>query len=157
MSRISWLVGMVVSAAVVSGCVDRRYVVTTSTLEGEPLSAVVFRNNNQSLGPTPADDHFTYYGKYHFTIVADGFQTLQVDQDIPAPWYQYFPIDFFADILPYRIEDVRRFHYKLEPLQTPDVNQLLNQGQALRNQGKSLGTPPPPAPITAQKRSEPES
>jgi hypothetical protein len=139
MSRFSGLLAVIVSAALLSGCVDRRYVITTSTLDGEPLSAVVMRNNNQSLGPTPADDHFTYYGKYHFTIFADGYQTLQVDQEIPPPWYQYFLIDFFADILPYRIEDVRRFHYQLEPLKPPDINQLLNQGQALRSQGKSIG------------------
>jgi len=151
MRRSPWLLG-VVAAAFLSGCVDRRYVITT-----DPPSAVAFRNANQSLGPTPADDHFTYYGKYHFTIVADGYQTLQVDQEIPAPWYQYFPLDFFADILPYRIEDVRRFHYKLEPLQTPDLNQLLNQGQNLRNQGKSLGAPPPPAPVTAMKQPETRS
>jgi hypothetical protein len=131
-------------AVLLSGCVDRRYVVTT-----DPPSAVVYRNYNQSLGLTPADDHFVYYGTYHFTVVADGYQTLQVDQEIPAPWYQYFPIDFFADLLPYRIEDVRRFHYKLEPLQSPDLNQLLDQGQALRNQGKALQpfapVPQPPA------------
>ena len=143
MRRIPWLLGVSV-AALLGGCVDRRYVITT-----DPPSAVVFRNYNQSLGPTPADDHFTYYGKYHFTIVADGYQTLQVDQEIPAPWYQYFPLDFVADILPYRIEDVRRFHYKLEPVPPLDLNQLLNQGQALRNEGKSIGAPPPPAPVPA--------
>jgi hypothetical protein len=149
MRRIAWLMGLIVAAGSLSGCVDRRYVITT-----DPPSAVVFRNYNQSLGPTPADDHFIYYGKYHFTIVADGFQTLQVDQEIPTPWYEYFPIDFFAELLPYRIEDVRRFHYKLEPLQPPDLKQLLDQGQALRNQGKSLGTPPPPSPATAMKQAE---
>jgi hypothetical protein len=148
MRRILWLLG-VAAAGLLGGCVDRRYVVTT-----EPASAVVYRNFNQSLGPTPADDHFVYYGTYHFTIVADGYQTLQVDQEIPAPWYQYFPLDFFADILPCRIEDVRRFHYKLEPLTPPDLKRLLNEGQSLRNEGRIIGAPPPPTPVTATKQPE---
>ena len=35
------------------------------------------------------DDHFVYYGNYHFTLIKDGYETLQVDQDIPAPFYEY--------------------------------------------------------------------
>ena len=65
------------------GCVDRRYVVTT-----DPPGAVVYRNG-QYLGATPVDDHFIYYGKYHFTIVKEGYETLQIDQEIKTPWYEF--------------------------------------------------------------------
>ena len=71
-------VAVTLCALGLSGCVERRYVVYT-----DPPGAMVFRNG-QPLGATPADDHFVYYGKYKFTIIADGYETLTVEQDIPA-------------------------------------------------------------------------
>jgi hypothetical protein len=133
MKRSSWLVP-VFGAFSLMGCVDRRYVVTT-----DPPGAVVLRNN-QPLGPSPVDDHFVYYGTYNFTIIKEGYETLQVQQEIPPPWYQYPPLDFFSEnIVPYPIVDVRRFHFKLEPRRIPNTEQLLNEAQNLRNRGISVG------------------
>ncbi len=123
------------SLALLTGCVDRRFVINT-----DPPGAVVMVNGEER-GATPADDHFVYYGRYHFTIFKDGYQTMQVDQEIPAPWYQYFPIDFFAENLwPWRITDVRRFDYHLEPLAQPRSDLLLNPAQNLRTKAASLPT-----------------
>jgi len=142
MRRMAWFVGAAVAAVPLVGCVERRYVVTS-----DPPGAVVLRNN-QHIGPTPADDYFTYYGNYHFTLIKDGYAPLQVNQDIRSPWFEYFPLDFFAEnILPWRIEDVRRFHYKLEPIRMPNPDEVINEGQSLRNRGKAIGAPAaPPAP-----------
>jgi hypothetical protein len=119
-----------------SGCVERRYVVTS-----DPPGAVVLRNN-QPIGQTPADDHFLFYGTYHFTLIKDGYQTLKADQEVPAPWYEYFPLDFISEnLIPWWIEDVRRFHYQLVPLQTPNPDDLLNRGQAARERGRAVGAP----------------
>jgi hypothetical protein len=102
--------------------------------------------NHQFIGATPADGHFIYYGNYHFTLVKDGYATLQVDQEIPAPWYQYFPLDFFSEhIWPFHIEDVRRFRYKLETAQMPNLDTVLNRGQELRNRAITLGPGAPPS------------
>jgi PEGA domain len=129
-------------ALLLAGCVEQRYVVTT-----DPPGAVVFRNG-QPLGQSPVDDHFVYYGSYHFTIVQDGYETLQVDQDITTPWYEYFPLDFFSEnIIPWIIRDVRRFHYKLEPRRMVNTEELLKQADNLRNRGISIRPPdnnPPP-------------
>jgi len=62
---------MAVCAAAVTGCVERRYVIYT-----DPPGAMVLRNG-QTLNATPVDDHFVYYGKYKFTIFADGYETLK--------------------------------------------------------------------------------
>ena len=95
------------------------------------------------------DDHFVYYGNYHYTLIKEGYETLQVDQEIPTPWYEYFPLDFVSEnLVPWPIQDVRRFHYTLQPRQAVRADQLLNDAQNLRNRGQSLGTPavaPPPA------------
>jgi hypothetical protein len=144
MRRIALLVGLAVGAGVLPGCVERRYVVTS-----DPPGALVLRNN-QPIGAAPADDHFVYYGKYHFTLIKDGYTTLQVDQQIAAPWYEYFPLDFISETLvPFKIQDVRRFCYRLEPLQTMSTNELLNRAEELRNRGQSIAAPaaPIPAPV----------
>ncbi len=132
---------LALASALLWGCVDRRYVITT-----DPPGAVVYRNG-QYVGAAPADDHFIYYGKYHFTIVKEGYETLQVDQDISTPWYEFPGIDFFSEnLLPYTVIDRREFHYKLEPRKLPDQAQFLQQAQNLREKGLALG----PGKLAAQ-------
>jgi hypothetical protein len=142
--RIAGIVLIAISIGLLAGCVDRRYVVTT-----DPPGAIVLRNY-QPIGAAPADDHFVYYGTYHFTLIKDGYATLQVDQKIPSPWYQYFPIDFFAEnVWPWTIRDVRRFHFQLQPLQQVNTDDLLHRAEALRSRGQSVGAPPAPVPVPA--------
>src|SRR5262245_47866634 len=126
-----------------TGCVERRFVVTT-----DPPGALVMRNN-APIGFAPADDHFVYYGNYHFTLIKDGFETQQVDQIIPAPWYQYPPFDFFAEnFIPWHIIDVRRFHYQMQPKQVPHAEEMLNRAQELRDRGRIITPPPEATPPT---------
>jgi len=128
--------GVLVCAGLAAGCVEQRYVVTT-----DPPGAMILRSG-QPLGQSPADDHFVYYGKYHFTAILDGYETLQVDQDIRTPWYEYFPLDFFSEnILPWTLRDVRRFHYKLEPRRMVNTDELLKDADNLRNRGISIRPP----------------
>lgn len=136
--RSAWmLLGVALAAALQSGCVERRFVIHT-----DPPGAVV-EVNNRPLSATPADDHFVYYGKYHFKIVKPGYETLQVEQNIPAPWYEYPPLDFIAEnIWPCRILDRREFRYALEPAQQPQTNDLLRRAENSRNRGQSVQTPP---------------
>jgi hypothetical protein len=145
MRRTAEIIGLALVAGLVAGCVERRYVVLS-----DPPGAVVLRNN-QPIGAAPADDHYVYYGNYHFTLIKDGYTTLQVDQKIPAPWYEYFPLDFISEnLVPWRITDVRRFSYRMEPLQKTTTQALLNRGQELRNRGQSIGPPAqPPTPTPA--------
>ncbi len=127
------LLAVAACAGLLAGCVEQRYVVTT-----DPPGAVVVRNG-QPLGQSPVDDHFVYYGNYHFTIILDGYETLQVDQDVTTPWYEYFPLDFFSEnIIPWKVRDVRRFHYKLEPRRMVNTTELLKQAENLRNRGISI-------------------
>lgn len=138
MSRYAWFFGAAACAGLLTGCVERRYVITS-----DPPGAIVLRNG-QPIGATPADDHFIYYGNYEFTLVKEGYETLKVQQKIPAPWYEYYPLDFISEnLIPYRIEDVRRFHYQLQPRKVVQTDQLLQDAQNLRNRGMSVEPPPP--------------
>ncbi len=141
MARPAGLVILAVSTALLGGCVERRYVITS-----DPPGAVVYRNG-QPLGATPVDDHFVYYGKYNFTLVKEGYETLHVEQDIPAPWYQVYPLDFVSEnLFPWPITDVRRFHYRLEPRKQVQTDELLRDAAALRDRGRSVGSPVPLPP-----------
>jgi hypothetical protein len=139
-----WFV-VLAGVGLLAGCVERRYVITS-----DPPNAIVLENGRQ-VGATPADGAFVYYGNYHFTLIHDGYETLQVDQPIPTPWYQYVPIDFFVEnLVPWRIKDVRRFHYQLQPLQAARTDQAVQRAQQLRERAATIGPPPgsgpPPAP-----------
>jgi hypothetical protein len=135
-------VAALIALATATGCVERRFIVTS-----DPPGATVLRNH-QALGFAPADDHFVYYGNYHFTLVKDGFETLQVDQNIPTPWYEYFPLDFFSEnLVPWKIQDVRRFHYHMEPVRAANTSELLDRAQELRTRGQAIGAPAAPQPV----------
>ncbi|HBI43040.1 MAG TPA: hypothetical protein DDY78_09315 [Planctomycetales bacterium] len=131
-----------VGGALCMGCVDQRYLITS-----DPPGAMVLRNG-VPIGATPVDDHFVYYGKYHFTLIKDGYETLQVDQAIPAPFYEYPPLDFVSEALvPVHLHDVHAFNYQMREAQTIGKDETIHRGQELRNRGQSLvGQNSPPAP-----------
>jgi hypothetical protein len=144
MKRFAWLAGalLLTSAA---GCVTRTYVISS-----DPPGAIVYRNG-QPIGATPVEENFVYYGKYHFRLVKDGFEPLDVDQEIPAPWYEWPPLDAVSEILnPYKLRDVHRFHYALQPALPVRPDDVRSRADALRSQGQRIGPPrPAPAPAAA--------
>jgi hypothetical protein len=151
MMRNGWLGLALVVAATSTGCVERRYVVTS-----DPPGALVFRNGIP-LGPSPVDDFFIYYGDYDITLVKDGYETLHAKVKINAPWYEYPPLDFVAEnLFPYTIRDIRegnQFHFQLQPLQAVRPDDVRKRANELRGQGRQLGVQPeadvaPPLPLT---------
>src|SRR5919201_89733 len=108
--------------------------------------AGVYRNG-QPIGATPVEETFVYYGKDHFRLVKDGYEPLDVDQEIPAPWYEWPPLDAVSEILnPYKLRDVHRFHYVLQPALPVRPDDVRARADALRSQGQRIGPPPPSGP-----------
>ena len=140
--RCVGLMSVLLATGLLSGCVERRFVITSN-----PPGATVYREG-QILGVTPVDDPFVYYGDRVYTLVLDGYEPLKVKQPAPPPWYQIPPIDFVAENLwPFKVRDVRRPEpYHLQPLQTPNPNQVLERGQQLRDKGRAIGEQPPAGP-----------
>ena len=146
--RNGWLGFALAIAAASTGCVERRFVVTS-----DPPGALVYRNG-VPLGPAPVDDFFVYYGDYDIMLVKDGYETLRAKVKINAPWYEYPPLDFVAEnLFPYTIRDIReggQFHFQLQPLQAVRPDDVLKRANDLRGQGRQLGVqpegevPPPP-------------
>lgn len=135
--RLGWLLAAICLAGV-SGCVERRFVVTT-----DPPGAIVYDEKHRPMGASPADRQFTYYGKYKFTIIKDGFQTQVVEERVKTPWYEYFPLEFISEnLIPFTIRDVRRLHYTLVPTQIIPPEDVLNSGTILRERERGLVVPP---------------
>jgi hypothetical protein len=152
MKRSAWLAAALLASSG-AGCVTRTYVISS-----DPPGAVVYRNGERLPGATPLEENFVYYGKYHFRLVKDGYEPLDVDQEVPAPWYEYPPLDAVSEILnPFKLRDVHRFHYVLQPAQPVRPDDVRSRAEQLRGQGQQIGPPravpggppkavPPPAP-----------
>jgi hypothetical protein len=112
-----------------------------------PPGALVYVDNQQ-IGTTPCSVDFTYYGTREIRMVKPGYETLTVNQPIPAPWYQIPPIDFFSENLtPTKIRDNRTVMYDLAPQVIVPQEQLLERANQLRQD--TLAYPVQPAGVTA--------
>lgn len=152
--RTSWLRSALVLAifatAVAPGCVRRRLLIRSN-----PPGATVYVDN-QPVGTTPCATSFVYYGTREIRLVKPGFETLTVNQPIPAPWYQWPGLDFISEnVVPNEIQDFRTVSFNLTPQVIVPSDQLIARGEQLRaatQQGAVApagGTLPWSTPITA--------
>ena len=148
----AWLATLLIGAGMLPGCVERRFIVTT-----DPPGAIVFNENDMPMGgrgASPTGQSFTYYGGYQFRIVAEGYDTLVVCENVKAPIYEWFLLDFFSEnVIPWTIRDVRSFHYQLQRKQLVSPADTQQKAEALRQRGQGIGEPlpettaPAPGPI----------
>lgn len=130
----------VVLLAVLPGCVRRRLMIRS-----QPPGAMVYVDN-QPIGTTPCATSFTYYGTREIRLVKPGYETLTINQPIPAPWYQIPPIDFASEnLVPNEIQDFRTVSYNLSPQVITPVDQLIARGEQLRS-GTQRGAVVPAGP-----------
>jgi hypothetical protein len=146
MMRTIRRLSLLVVAALLTGCVERKFVI-----ESSPPGAQVFRNG-VPIGFTPVDDYWIYSGEYDFTLVKDGYETLHAREYIKPKWYQIPPIDLIAEaFIPHRISDVRRLHFQMQPLRAVRSEEVLGRAQDLRSQGRMIGDQPaPPQPVVPE-------
>ena len=110
-----------------TGCLRRRLMVRSN-----PPGAMVYVDN-QPIGTTPCATDFIYYGTREIRLVKPGFETLAVEQPIPAPWYQIPPLDFVSEnMVPQKIQDYRTVSYNLVPQVVVPTEQLLGRAEQLR-------------------------
>ncbi len=118
----------VLSAAVNVGCVDRKLTVTS-----EPSGALVYLNNRE-VGRTPFTTDFTWYGDYDVVVRKDGFKTITTKKKIPAPWWQFPPIDLVAEVTPGRKLDEHKLNFTLTPTQEVSATAIMDRAKQLRTQ-----------------------
>jgi hypothetical protein len=142
----AWLASLLLGSGLLTGCVERRFVVTT-----EPPGAIVFDEKGQRMGggdgAAPVDRPFIYYGDYQFTLVKDGYETQVVREKVRAPFYEWLLLDFFSEnVIPWTVRDIRRFNYQLQPKQVVPPEIVLDRGNGLRQRGLAIGVPLPNQP-----------
>jgi hypothetical protein len=110
-----WILAALMTLISLAGCVERRLIIDT-----DPPGAIVYDEKNQPIHASPVDKPFTYYGNYRFRFTKDGYETLDVMQPVPAPWYEWPGLDFISEnLIPWNIRDVRSYKYALQPAQVP--------------------------------------
>ena len=113
---------------VVAGCVERELTITT-----EPAGALV-ELNDEPIGAAPVTVSFNWYGDYNVRITRDGYETLATNRELRAPLHDYFPFDFFVQILyPGRITDSYHWSFTLEPKRQISREQLIQDARQLRD------------------------
>jgi hypothetical protein len=144
MMRKAWLGAVLLAVSLSTGCVERTFHITT-----DQPGALVY-HNGVPLGATPVDESFVYWGKHQWTFVKDGYETLHVVENVPAPWYEYPPLEIIVEnIWPFTIRENRDLHYTLVPLQKEREDQVLTKAQQLQAQGRAIGEPRRPNPPAA--------
>ncbi|MCZ6795463.1 MAG: PEGA domain-containing protein [Planctomycetota bacterium] len=105
------LLGLALAALLASGCVERLLQVRS-----EPPGARVFVNG-QEVGETPLDHPFSFYGTLSVVLRRSGYESQRIVAELEPPWYEYFPLDFFAEnLLPWTLRDHHLVRVELEPL-----------------------------------------
>ena len=122
-------------AVLLPGCVERRIYIRS-----EPVGAEVYIDG-EYVGRTRAEDHvdgplyanFVFYGTRDYTLRKPGYQTTSGVVVLEAPWYEYPPFDFFAEVLvPYPIVDEHHIGVKMEKAQPADVDALYARARDYR-------------------------
>lgn len=118
------LILMAILLVCTPGCLRRRL-----TVKSNPPGAMVYVDEHP-LGRTPISTDFTYYGKRNIRLELDNYQTLNVQQPIHAPWYEWPVMDFISEnFCPYEIKD----HHTLSYTLTPNMESSVTHEQIMLN------------------------
>lgn len=130
-------IALVVTIALPAHAIVRRRL----NVNSNPQGALVYVDNQQ-IGTTPCSVDFTYYGTREIRLIKPGFETLTVNQPIPAPWYQYTPIDFVSEnLVTTKIRDNRTVNYNLAPQLVVPAEELIGRANQLRQDTLQYGAP----------------
>ncbi len=110
------------------GCVER-----TVSINSEPAGALVYLND-QEVGRAPVKVNFTWYGDYDIILRKEGYETLQTNRRIDAPWYQWPVIDLVAEcMIPTTIRDDRDLGtFTLTKAEFPTKEELIRNAEEMR-------------------------
>jgi hypothetical protein len=121
-------VAAVVLVICCGGCVEQ-----IMTVKTDPPGALVYLND-QEIGRTPLTTDFVWYGNYQVEVRKDGYQTLETHKWVKAPWWNWVPFDFFADISPATYRDHQKLFFALKPAAgaTTQPEDLIARGEKLK-------------------------
>ena len=103
------------------------------TITSDPPNALVYLNGEE-IGRTPIERDFLFYGNYDVVVRKEGYDTLKTSRKISPPWWQYPPIDLFAELMPWHPTDRQSMELALQPSKPLDAppEELVARANALR-------------------------
>lgn len=102
------------------------------SVTSEPSGALVYLNDREA-GRTPFTTDFTWYGDYDVVVRKDGYNTIVSKKKIAAPWWQFMPFDFFAEIAPWRPTDTHKLNFTMQARGPDDPERdIIARGLALQ-------------------------
>ncbi len=147
-------IAVLACVVLMTGCVERRMLIRSV-----PAGAPVWIDE-QHVGATPLDFQFSHYGARRIRVGPlrdenDKRTHVEMERvvDIEAPWYESWPIDFFAEVLyPGRLVDEHRVPAFVLPTVTAEpedeaaarIERLRADADAFRE--RALSTIPERAP-----------
>jgi hypothetical protein len=123
------LFALLTISLLLGGCVERKLTINT-----QPQGATVTLNDEE-IGQSPVTVSFNWYGDYNVRISKEGYETLKTHRALKGPWYDNFPFDFFAQVISSRrIVDSYEWTFKLEEIQQPNRENLIQKAETLKKQ-----------------------
>jgi hypothetical protein len=117
---------LVLAAAGVGGCMERRIHVTS-----QPPGATVWLNDVE-VGRTPLTTGFRYYGTYDVRVRKDGYEPVWTGKTAWTPLWEVPPVDLVATALPMRIQNQVDWHFDLVPTPVEEAGPLLERGREMK-------------------------
>ena len=128
-NSLTVIICCLVASLLLCGCVEREL-----TIKTEPEGALVALNDEE-IGVSPVTVNFKWYGDYCVRISKEGYETLNTHRELKGPWYDYFPFDFFAQIVnPNRIVDSYEWMFELSPRRQITPDELIQDARELKKQ-----------------------
>jgi len=129
---------------IIAGCVER-----TITINSEPKGALVYLNDKE-VGRTPVTVPFEWYGDYEVILRKDGYQALRTHKRPKQPWYEYIPVDIFAELLyPGTIHNDHFWEFDMQKAEPVNVKELEQRALEIREQAQTEN-PVITEPVTTQ-------
>ena len=123
----SLIIAVLSSVVILSGCVERQL-----TIHTKPAGALVTLNDEE-IGVSPVTVAFNWYGDYNVRLSKAGFETLRTHRKLKAPYYDAFPLDFFAETLwPGRIVDSYEWTFELAATEPVQREKLIQDARQLK-------------------------
>jgi PEGA domain-containing protein len=128
-TRLSTLFLLGPALAALTGCGVQR----TLQIDSDPPGALVYLNGDE-VGRTPMRKNFLWYGTYDVELRKEGYQTLVKPTKVWAPWWQWPPVDFLAELVPLPLEDKHAVQYRLKPMgiRQIDPDEILKRAVSTR-------------------------
>lgn len=135
MKRTRFVATMFVAAALAAspGCVKK-----TIAVRSDPPGALVYLDGLE-IGQTPLERvPFHFYGTREIVLHKRGYLTERRVVEIDQPWYSYFPVDVFSElIVPWNIPDRRRYFFAMKRAALIENSALMRHAHETREIAKS--------------------